>query len=120
MSVELQSTLSTIIQQLASFFGMTTEAIMQNMPVWLANYGWYIVIGDITFNLIAGLVLGAIILGGIYGITEGRIQSKTFHTLILFAVLLVGLAGVVFPLIRCYIAPEFYGLDNLLRILSAG
>lgn len=39
MNFELQNTLSTVIQQLASFFGMTTDTIMQNAPEWLAKYG---------------------------------------------------------------------------------
>lgn len=44
MSLTLEQTLASILQSLANFFGVTTQTIMENAPMWLAKYGWYVTV----------------------------------------------------------------------------
>lgn len=51
MSLTLEQTLASILQSLANFFGVTTQTIMENAPMWLAKYGWYVTVKDLGFNI---------------------------------------------------------------------
>ena len=61
MSLTLEQTLASILQSLANFFGVTTQTIMENAPMWLAKYGWYVTVKDLGFNIFVGVFIGAII-----------------------------------------------------------
>ncbi len=54
MSLTLEQTLASILQSLANFFGVTTQTIMENAPMWLAKYGWYVTVKDLGFNIFVG------------------------------------------------------------------
>lgn len=68
MSLTLEQTLASILQSLANFFGVTTQTIMENAPMWLAKYGWYVTVKDLGFNIFAGFlqVLLFLVLYGLY------------------------------------------------------
>lgn len=117
MNFELQNTLSTVIQQLANFFGMTTDIIMQNAPEWLAKYGWY----TLMENLPLVILLWVFVVGGLCVLiiyTGYYCNWKTKSTVILctlaFAVFTVVIFGTWYA--QCAIAPELYGLNALLRL----
>lgn len=114
MSIELQSTLSTIFQQLASFFGTSIETVTTNAPIWLAKYGWFCVLGDIPLNIIFGLFISTFAAIGFFATIGEHSSRKTKIIFIILMIFLIILLGVVFPLIRCGIAPEFYGLNVLI------
>lgn len=56
MSLTLEQTLASILQSLANFFGVTTQTIMENAPMWLAKYGWYVTVKDLGFNIFVGFL----------------------------------------------------------------
>lgn len=68
MSLTLEQTLASILQSLANFFGVTTQTIMENAPMWLAKYGWYVTVKDLGFNIFVGVlqVLLFLVLYGLY------------------------------------------------------
>lgn len=68
MSLTLEQTLASILQSLANFFGVTTQTIMENAPMWLAKYGWYVTVKDLGFNIFVGFlqVLLFLVLYGLY------------------------------------------------------
>lgn len=64
MSLTLEQTLASILQSLANFFGVTTQTIMENAPMWLAKYGWYVTVKDLGFNFLQVLLF--LVLYGLY------------------------------------------------------
>lgn len=54
MNLSLEQTLASILQSLADFFGVTTQTIMENAPMWLAKYGWYVTIKDLGSTIFMG------------------------------------------------------------------
>lgn len=67
-TMDLESTLSTI---LANFFGTTTEVIMQNLPIWLSKYGWFLCIQNIGLNFLFGVFLSLLFTGLMIFVTSG-------------------------------------------------
>lgn len=121
MSLNLEQTITTVIQQLANFFGTTAEVISENAPIWLSKYGWYYTLshlgGDIFVGVLLGLMLNTVIGFIIFGflglkITKGTITILTLIFLITFIVV------VAIPLITCAVAPEYVGLNALLNLLK--
>lgn len=79
MSLTLEQTLASILQSLANFFGVTTQTIMENAPMWLAKYGWYVTVKDLGFNIFVGVFIGAIIWFILYLMIE--VDFKKWHLL---------------------------------------
>lgn len=113
MSLNLEQTLATVIQQLANFFGTTVEAITENAPTWLSKYGWYYTLSNLGEDIFVGILLSlmfSVVMGfiifGFLGlkITKGTITILTLIFLITF----------IAPLITRAVAPEYVGL-NLLK-----
>lgn len=123
MSIELQSTLSSIIQQLATFFGTTAEAISANAPEWLAKYGRYCLIGEVAENLIFGSIMAGLltllILLGLYGALELEHPAWGISAVIIVIIFLI-VAAVVVPIMQCNIAPEIYGLQQVMELINRG
>ena len=122
MSLNLEQTIATVIQQLANFFGTTAEVISENVPTWLSKYGWYYTLshlgGDIFVGVLLSLMLSAVIGFIIFGflglkITKGTITILTLIFLITFIV------AVAISLITCAVAPEYVGLNALLNLLKS-
>lgn len=66
MNLSLEQTLASILQSLADFFGVTTQTIMENAPMWLAKYGWYVTIKDLGLTIFIGGFIGIALVGGLF------------------------------------------------------
>lgn len=121
MSLTLEQTLASILQSLANFFGVTTQTIMENAPMWLAKYGWYVTVKDLGFNIFVGVFIGAIISSIIWFILYLMIEVdfKKWHLHILtFVSILSVIITVCVPIITCIIAPEYVGIEALFSLLQ--
>lgn len=121
MSLTLEQTLASILQSLADFFGVTTQTIMENAPMWLAKYGWYVTVKDLGFNIFVGVFIGAIISSIIWFILYLMIEVdfKKWHLHILtFVPILSVIITVCVPIITCIIAPEYVGIEALFSLLQ--
>lgn len=111
MELTLQTTLATILTQLANFFGTTSDIIMQNTPYWLAKYGWFMMMQ----NMIGAIAI-AIVLTGLLAIIYLGFELRSKHPirtfLIIFIILLIICCSICYG--QCAIAPEIYGLNNLI------
>lgn len=121
MSLLLEQTLSSILQSLANFFGVTTQTIMENAPMWLAKYGWYTTAKDIGINILLASLFGGAIIAMlwllIYLLLE--VDYKPGHTALFVIVgILVFCIIVVVPIISCAIAPEYAGIEALLELVN--
>lgn len=123
MSFELQSVLAQVVQQLATFFGTTAEAISANAPEWLAKYGRYCLIGEVSGNLIFGSIMAGLlilfILLGMYGLLELEHPAWGISAGIIVVIFLI-VAAVVVPVMQCNIAPEIYGLQQAMKLINGG
>lgn len=116
----LQTTLANVIQQLANFFGMTTETIMKNAPMWLAKYGWFTLMKNLPVIVflwvlaIAGL-FALIIYAGYY--CEWKVKHIISLCTLSFFVSALIIFGAWF--MQCAVAPEMYGLNAILSLLKS-
>lgn len=121
LSPSLESTLSMILTQLANFFGTTTDIVAENLPIWLAKYGWFMCITNIGWSLIVGLFLGGVISFLIAFIIncmlEKELGSREFKWIIVI-VILSGVISCGISIVSCAIAPEFYALSVIMNLLS--
>lgn len=125
MDITLQTALAEMVTQLATFFGTTTEAIMENAPSFLRSYGWYSTVKNLPgnilmFMLIAFIGSGMVILvyNMISVLTETNFNKKTLFKMVVGIVILFFIACVVTNFILCAISPEIVGLKALLAILK--
>lgn len=121
MSLTLEQTLASILQSLANFFGVTTQTIMENAPMWLAKYGWYVTVKDLGFNIFSGAFIGIIIVGIIWFILYVMIEIdfEKWHLRIFIPVLILSvIITVCVPIITCIIAPEYVGVEALFSLLQ--
>lgn len=121
MSLTLEQTLASILQSLANFFGVTTQTIMENAPMWLAKYGWYVTVKDLGFNIFGGAFIGIIIVGIIWFILYVMIEIdfKKWHLRFFIPVLILSvIITICVPIITCIIAPEYVGVEALFSLLQ--
>lgn len=105
---------------------MTTQAIMEQAPYWLAKYGWYHSLQNIVFGIIMTLVIATIICVPIYVIPRvdsyfSKDDIKMSNLLIkatLFCVVMVVLFIVLGYLIPCFIVPELVGAKALIALIK--
>ena len=117
----LEQTLSSILQSLADFFGVTTQTILENAPMWLAKYGWYITIKDIGINAFLGVFVSWIFILALYLAMYGmaELEYKKWHmSLFIIIVILVFCITVGIPIITCSIAPEYVGIEALFTLVN--
>ena len=121
MSEILETTLSEILVQLANFFGTTTAAIQAQLPHFLAEYGQYHTLTEMPWFVLSGtFIFGIVALGwtGLYyGICECKSTRPFIIGLIIIAVIVYFLA-IGLPIITCLVAPEFVGIEALMRELK--
>ena len=121
MSEILETTLSEILVQLANFFGTTTAAIQAQLPHFLAEYGQYHTLTEMPWYVFSGTfiigVLMAVWAGLYYGLCEFDSTKPFVIGLIIIAVIVYSLA-IGLPIITCLVAPEFVGIEALLRELK--
>ena len=115
MELTLEQTLSTILQQLAEFFGTTTEVILANAPEWLAKYGWYHTLSDFGWCFFVGAIISIVVMMGIgayneCSMDEIKITFKRFISIIIICQII----SITIHILPCIVAPEFVGLDALL------
>lgn len=119
MDTLLQTTLATIIQQLAEFFGMTTDIIMENAPMWLAKYGWFTLMQNLPLVIFAwiGLTLLSIFAEAItaseFDWKTGTLRFAVILTIIIWTIIVFGTW-----FMQCAVAPELYGLNALLDAIK--
>ena len=120
MSEILETTLSEILVQLANFFGTTTAAIQAQLPYFLAEYGQYHTLTEMPWFVFSGtFIIGVLAVGwaGLYyGVCDCKSTKPFVIGLIIIAVIVYFLA-IGLPIITCLIAPEFVGIEALLREL---
>lgn len=115
----LQTTLAGVIQQLADFFGMTTEVIMQNAPVWLAKYGWFSLMQILPGIIALWVFVIVVVLGIIIWIGyENDWKDKTTVIVCILSALMLTLVLFSAWFIQCAISPELYGLKAILALLK--
>lgn len=117
----LQITFANVIQQLANFFGMTTETIMANAPEWLAKYGWYM----LWQKLPSAFVIWGVIIFFVFliiffiNIDSCVAMSKRTYLLIGIISFIILLFIITIMVGQCAVSPELYGLNALLNLLKS-
>lgn len=121
MSLSLEQTLSSILQSLADFFGVTTQTVMENAPMWLAKYGWYTTVKDIGANIFLGILIGGAIVAMlwliIYVMAEADYKPGYTALFVIVGILTICIV-VAIPIISCAIAPEYAGIEALLELVN--
>lgn len=119
MDSMLQITLASVIQQLADFFGMTTEVVMQNAPMWLAKYGWFTMMQNLPLAVIIWVVLVGLLFFIIIGVGyECDWKKNNVVILCVLGFLLFSLIVFGAWFAQCAIAPELYGLNAILKLIK--
>lgn len=116
MDLTLQTTLASILQSLAEFFGTSIEYINEHAVEYLTKYGWYSLVDGAPPYIFLGATIGALLCVLIFGAFE----YDTDHPILIFFILwFVSFAILFLPsLISCAIAPEFYGAQALINALK--
>lgn len=121
MSEILETTLSEILVQLANFFGTTTAAVQAQLPHFLAEYGQYHTLTEMPWYVLSGTFIIGVLMaawaGLYYGLCEFDSTKPFVIGLIIITVIVYSLA-IGLPIITCLVAPEFVGIEALLRELK--
>ena len=116
MDLTLQTTLASILQSLATFFGTSIEYINEHAVEYLAKYGWYSLVSGASFDIFFGALIGGLLCILIFGVFEYDTDSPI---LVFFIAWFVAFMVLFLPsLISCAIAPEFYGAQALINALQ--
>lgn len=121
MSEILETTLSEILVQLANFFGTTTTAIQAQLPHFLAEYGQYHTLTEMPWFVLSGtFVFGIIGLGwaGLYYCLCECHSTKPFIIVLVIIAVIVYFLAIGLPIITCLVAPEFVGVEALIKELK--
>lgn len=117
MNETLQLSLASVIDQLAEFFGTTTDTIAANGPQWLAKYGWYNwASSGVVCSLIISIGITAIVFFVLLELLDGD-ELPIKQCIIVFIVSFTFISF-LFAL-PCIISPEFAGLDAMLKLLGS-
>lgn len=112
----LEETLSTILIQLADFFGTTTSAIQAQLPHFLAEYGRYYTITEMPWYVFCGTFVGFLVCigwGGIYYCVLELQETKPFIVGVVIIAIVAYFLAVGIPIITCLVAPELVGVEAL-------
>lgn len=115
----LQTALADAVNSLASFFGTTTEAIMEQAPEFLAKYGWYYTLNELGWNAFISLLLAGLIFMLYFALaSEFDLENKrpVLTAIGIFIICFTFTAGV--DIITCAIAPEIVGAHAVIRFLK--
>jgi hypothetical protein len=116
----LQTALAEAVNSLASFFGTTTEAVMEHAPEFLAKYGWYSTLNSMSYYffftiLITSLLCLIVFMVLMVSDTELKHPIKA----------VIGVIIVIFAInfgtkiITCMVAPEIVGAHAILDLLKS-
>lgn len=115
----LQTALADVVNSLASFFGTTTEAIMAHAPEFLAKYGWYTTLNNLSLTILGViLITGVICLIGSLGLMfdNKAIKHPLLTIISIFIICLI--IGVGIKIITCIVAPEIVGVHAILELMK--
>ena len=115
----LQTALAEAVNSLASFFGTTTESIMEHIPEFLVKYGWYCTLKDLGWNAFVSLFITGLISLVFFGIAfelDFEIKHPALTVIGIFVICFVFSAGV--SIITCAIAPEIVGAHAIMELLK--
>lgn len=122
MDITLQTALAEMVTQLATFFGITTEAVMENAPSFLRSYGWYSTVEDIPFMFLLSLLVSALLVLLVFGVMMmlevDTLNKKVVITtgILVFAIPFILIVGTKFAL--CMVSPEIVGVQALLNLIK--
>jgi hypothetical protein len=118
----LQTALAEAVNSLASFFGTTTEAVMEHAPEFLTKYGWYSTLSnlpeDIFFTLLIIMMfclLGSLV---IFGLDLDLDLKNPAKAIIGFAIVCL-VISIGTKIITCAVAPEIVGAHAILDLLKS-
>lgn len=112
----LQTALAEAVNSLASFFGTTTEAIMEHAPEFLAKYGWYATLHGLPLTALGCLAAAGVAYLIIMLISMFEIDHPY---LIFFTILIICMIiGIGSSIITCAVAPEVVGIHAILDLLN--
>ena len=117
----LQTALAEAVNGLASFFGTTTEAVMEHAPELLAKYGWYYTLnglGDCAlWSFLITVILCLFIAIPIVVMCDEEINYPVLKLVGLFVAVFVFIAGI--KIVTCAVAPEIVGAHAILELLKS-
>ena len=116
----LQTALAEAVNGLASFFGTTTEAVMEHAPELLAKYGWYYTLnglGDCALASFFIMVLAIIIEIPTVVFFDTEIKHPVLKSIGIFIAIFVFIAGI--KIATCAVAPEIVGAHAVLDLLNS-
>ena len=115
----LQTALAEAVNSLASFFGTTTEAIVERAPEFLAKYGWYSTLNGLGMDIFLAIVVASIIfLVASLILLMFDVELKHPMLGIISITVIIIVATIVVKLITCAVAPEIVGAHAVLELLK--
>ena len=116
----LQTALAEAVNSLASFFGTTTEAIMEHAPEFLAKYGWYSTLSNLSLNILITFLIVALfcLLGSLVLMTLDVELKHPLRTIICIAAIALAIT-IGTDIITCAVAPEIVGGHAILNLLKS-
>lgn len=115
----LQAALAEAVNSLASFFGTTTEAIMEHAPEFLAKYGWYSTLNELPIMIVMSILLAAVIilLGFLIQISfDFEFKHPILINVGIFIFCIASCVGT--KIITCMVAPEIVGVHAIMEVLK--
>lgn len=121
----LDSTLSSILERLANFFGTTIAEIKGRLPAFLQAYARFAFFSNLPQNLLFGFLIGALFVGifliflfivegedSVY--SKGLIQKKSHIVAIIFLIILGVTISIGISVGKLLAYPEMYAIKDLL------
>lgn len=113
----LQTALAETVNALADFFGTTTEAIMTHAPEFLAKYGWYYTLNDLSADIFIGFLLGIAFLFFVIMFFDS--DCSKYYNLIVFGIFtLCVIIPIGIKIITCMVVPEIVGLHAIMGLIK--
>lgn len=125
-TVNFGETMTIIVQKLADFTGMAVEVISENLPTYLAKYGWYVTLTNGVPNAIGAALLIAftfIVIIGFIGLMNYIINDKIWSikaimTPIIIVIIIALIISIGIAILPCIVAPEIVGLEHLISLIG--
>lgn len=116
MSETLQAALAEIINQLASFFGTTTDAILTKLPEFLTRYAWYHTLTWMPGTIFAGLGAGLFLAFIVAAINNFNLKHPGILTAICCTLGVI--IAIIIAIIPCFICPEIVGGHAIIELIK--
>ena len=116
----LQTALAEAVNGLASFFGTTTEAVMEHAPELLAKYGWYYTLNGLGDCALASFFIMVFIFITVVGFSmfyDTDVEHPVLKSIGIFVAVFVFIAGI--KIVTCAVAPEIVGAHAILELLKS-